>query len=256
MAKTKTITKKTKKSEVKKTKTKKSEITLKALLEAGCHFGHQTRRWNPKMKPYLYDIRQGVHIFDLVKTKEGLEAACEFAKKAAEEGKKIVFLGTKRQARAVIEEVAKKIGIPYVNERWIGGTITNWEQIKKNLDKLAEMKKAKEKGEYKKYTKREQILLDKEIARLERFYGGLVGLEEMPDILFVIDIKRESTAVREAKKKGLVVIGLVDSDSDPDWVDWIIPGNDDAVGSIKFVVEKIGEAVREGKSLFEKKNRK
>ena len=247
MAKIKTKTKKTKKSEVKKT-----EITLKALLEAGCHFGHQARRWNPKMKPYLYDVRQGVHIFDLVKTKEELEKAIAFVKKIASEGKQIVFLGTKRQARAVIEEVAKKIGVPYVNERWIGGTITNWEQIKKNLDKLAEMKKAKEKGEYKKYTKKEQILLDKEIARLERFYGGLVGLETMPDVLFVIDIKKESTAVKEARRKGVVVIGLVDSDSDPDWVDWVIPGNDDAVGSIKFITEKIGEAVREGRALFEK----
>jgi len=256
MAKTKTTTKKTKKSEVKKTRTKKSEITLKALLEAGCHFGHQARRWNPKMKPYLYDIREGVHIFDLVKTKEGLEAACEFARKTAAEGKRIVFLGTKRQARTVIEEVAKKIGVSYVSERWIGGTITNWEQIKKNLDKLAEMKKAKEKGEYKKYTKKEQILLDKEIARLERFYGGLVGLKKMPEVLFVVDVKRESTAVMEAKKKGVVVVGLVDSDSDPDLVDWVIPGNDDAVGSIKFVTEKIGEAVKEGKSLFEKKNKK
>ena len=204
------------------------------------------------MKPYLYDVRQGVHIFDLVKTKEGLEAACEFVKKAAAEGKQIVFLGTKRQARAVIEEVAKKIGAPYVNERWIGGTITNWEQIKKNLDKLAEMKKAKEKGEYKKYTKKEQILLDKEIARLERFYGGLVGLEKMPEVLFVVDVKKESTAVKEARKKGVAVVGLVDSDSDPDLVDWVIPGNDDAVGSIKFVVEKIGEAVREGKEMANK----
>ena len=252
MAETKTETKKTKKSEVKKLKAKKSEITLKALLEAGCHFGHQARRWNPKMKPYLYDVRQGVHIFDLVKTKEGLEAACEFAKKAATQGKQIVFLGTKRQARAIIEEVAKKIGVPYVNERWIGGTITNWEQVRKNLDKLKEMKKAKEEGEYKKYTKKEQILLDKEISRLERFYGGLVGLEKIPEVIFVVDVKKEDTAVREAKKKGVVIIGLVDSDSDPDWADWVIPGNDDAVGSIKFIVEKIGEAVKEGKEIANK----
>jgi small subunit ribosomal protein S2 len=251
MAKTKTKTKKTKKSE-----TKKSEITLKALLEAGCHFGHQTRRWNPKMKPYLYDQRDGVHIFDLVRTKECLVAACEFVKKVAQEGKRIVFVGTKRQARAVIEGVAEKIGVPYVNERWIGGTLTNWEQIKKNLDKLAEMKKAKEKGEYKKYTKKEQILLDKEISRLERFYGGLVGLEEVPEVLFVVDVKKEATAAKEAKKKGVTVIGLVDSDSDPDLADWVIPANDDAVGSIKFITEKIGEAVAEGKSLFEKKNKK
>jgi len=254
MAKTKkkTETGKTKKSKTKRLRAERSEITLKALLGSGCHFGHQARRWNPKMKPYLYDIRQGVHIFDLVKTKECLEAACEFAKKAAVEGKRIVFLGTKRQARVIIEEVAKKIGVPYINERWIGGTITNWEQVKKNLDKLAEMKKAKEKGEYKKYTKKEQILLDKEIDRLEIFYGGLAGLKAIPEVLFVVDVKREATAVKEAKKKGVVVVGLVDSDSDPDWADWVIPGNDDAVGSIKFIVEKIGEAVREGKEIANK----
>jgi len=239
--------KKTKKSEI-----KKSEITLKALLEAGCHFGHQARRWNPKMKPYLYDVRQGVHIFDLVKTKECLETACEFAKKAAAEGKRIVFVGTKRQARAVIEEEAKKVNVPYVNERWIGGTITNWEQIKKSIDKLIEMTEKREKGEYKKYTKKEQLLLDREIARLKKFYGGLVGLKERPEVLLVIDVKKEEVAVKEAKKKEVPVIAVVDSDSDPNWADWVVPANDDAVGSIKFIVEKIGEAVKEGKEIANK----
>ncbi|MGB9706777.1 MAG: 30S ribosomal protein S2 [Microgenomates group bacterium] len=239
----------------KETKQKKSEITLKDLLEAGCHFGHQARRWNPKMRPYLYDVRDGVHIFDLVKTKEGLEAAAAFAKTSAVQGKRIVFVGTKRQVRAIIEEVAKKIGVPYINERWIGGTITNWEQIKKSIDKLIEMTEKRKKGEYKKYTKKEQLLLDREIARLEKFYGGLVGLDDRPEVLFVVDVKKEEAAVREAKKKEVPVIALVDSDSDPDWADWVIPGNDDAVGSIKFIVEKIGEAVKEGKEIFEKKSK-
>jgi len=216
-------------------------------LEAGCHFGHQARRWNPKMKPYLYGIRGGIHIFDLVKTKEGLEAAIKVVKKMATEGKRIVFVGTKRQARGIIEEKAKKAGVFYVNERWIGGTITNWEQIKKNLDKLAEMEKAKEEGEYKKYTKKEQILLDREIAKLEKFYGGLKGLKGPPEVLFVIDVRKENVAVEEAKRKKVPVVALVDSDSDPDWADWVIPGNDDAVGSIKFITEKIGEAIEEGK---------
>jgi len=234
-------------------KTKKSEITLKALLEAGCHFGHQARRWNPKMKPYLYDVRGGIHIFDLVKTKEGLEKAIEVVRKMAAEGKQIVFVGTKRQARAIVEEEAKKAGVPWVCQRWIGGTLTNWEQIKKNIDKLAQMTEKRKKGEYKKYTKREQLLLDKEIARLQKFYGGLVGLEKAPEVLFVIDVKKEDVAVREAKKKEVPVIALVDSDSNPDWADWVIPGNDDAVGSIKFVVEKIAQAVREGKGIANKK---
>jgi small subunit ribosomal protein S2 len=220
-----------------KKRAKRGEISLKQLLDAGCHFGHQARRWNPKMKPYLYDVRGGVHIFDLVKTKEGLESACKFARKVAEEGKRIVFVGTKRQAQAVIEEEAKKAGVPYVNQRWIGGTITNWEQIKKNLNKLVEMEKKRESGEYKKYTKKEQILLDREIARLEKFYGGLRGLEKAPEVLFVVDVKKEDVAVREAKKKEVPVIALVDSDSDPDFANWVIPANDDAVGSVKFVVE-------------------
>ncbi len=237
-------------------KTKKPEITLKALLEAGCHFGHQARRWNPKMRPYLYDVRDGIHIFDLVKTKEGLEKAIEAVRKMAAEGKRIVFVGTKRQARAIVEEEAKKAGVPWISERWVGGTLTNWEQIKKNIDKLAEMTEKRKKGEYKKYTKKEQLLLDKEIARLQKFYGGLAGLEKAPEVLFVVDVKKEDVAVREAKKKEVPVIALVDSDSNPDWADWVIPANDDAVGSIKFIVEKIGEAVREGKEIFEKKKEK
>lgn len=239
-----------------KAKKIKSEITLKQLLEAGCHFGHQARRWNPKMKPYLYDVREGVHIFDLVKTKEGLEAAIEAARKMATEGKRIVFVGTKRQARAIITEEAKRVGLPYVSERWIGGTITNWEQVKKNIDRLKEMREKKAKGEYKKYTKKEQILLDREIARLEKFYGGLVGLEGVPEVLFVVDVKKEGVAVREAAKKGVTVIGIVDSDSDPDLVNWVIPANDDAVGSIKFIVGKIAEAIAEGKNIAQKTNKK
>lgn len=244
----KTTQKKLVKKETKKTK----EISLKSLLEAGCHFGHQVRRWNPKMKPYLYEARQGIHIFDLVKTKEGLERAIEFIKKAAAEGKKIIFVGTKRQARAVIEEEAKKIGIPFVNERWIGGTITNWEQIKKNIDKLVKMREEKQKGEYKKYTKKEQILKDREIVRLERFYGGLVGLEDRPDIIFVVDVRKENVAVKEAKRRGVTIVALVDSDSDPEGIDYLIPGNDDAVGSVRFIVGKIAEAVGEGKQIFSK----
>lgn len=234
----------------------KTEITLKQLLEAGCHFGHQSRRWNPRMKQYLFGVREKIHIFDLVKTKEGLETACAFAKASAVEGKAIVFVGTKRQARSIVEEQAKKAGAFYVIQRWIGGTITNWKQIKKSLEKLAEMKEKREKGEYKKYTKREQLLLDREINRLEKFFGGLVGLDRAPEVLFIVDVKKEDAAVKEATTKEVPILGLVDSDSNPDPIGYVIPANDDAVGSIKFVVEKIAEAVKEGKGIHEKSKSK
>lgn len=239
----------------KEAKAKKTEITLTQLLEAGCHFGHQSKRWNPKMKSYLYDVREGVHIFDLVKTKEGLEAACAFLKETAGLGKTIVFVGTKRQASAIVEEVAKKIGVPYVAQRWLGGTITNWEQIKKSINKLVRMKDEQSQGEYKKYTKKEQLLLEREIIKLDKFYGGLVNLKGRPDALFVVDVKKEEVVVHEAHLKGIPVVGIVDSDSDPDTADYVIPCNDDAVGCIKFVVETVGEAVREGKEAWEKKKK-
>ena len=238
---------------------KKATISLKDLLEAGAHFGHQSARWNPKMKPYLYTIKDGVHVFDLAKTKEGLEKAVEFVRQFVTEGKTIVFVGTKRQAQAIITEEAKKIGVPYVSQRWLGGTLTNWEQIKKSIDQLAEMKEKREQGEYKKYTKKEQLLLDRKINKLEKFFGGLASLAKLPEALFVVDVRKEELAVKEAKKKGLIVVGLVDSNVDPDLVDYIIPGNDDAVGNIKLVVSAMAEAVKEGQGirrLAEKKDEK
>lgn len=244
------------KKEVKPKAPTKTEVTLTQLLEAGCHFGHQSKRWNPKMKTYLYDVRDGVHIFDLVKTKEGLENACAFLKTTASLGKMIVFVGTKRQASAIVEEVAKKIGVPYIVQRWLGGTITNWEQIKKSIDKLVRMKDEQGQGEYKKYTKKEQLLLGREITKLDKFYGGLVDLKGHPDVLFVVDVKKEAVAVHEAHLREVSVVGVVDSDSDPDTADYVIPCNDDAVGSIKFIVEIIGEAVHAGKETFEKKAKK
>jgi len=233
-----------------------TKISLKDLLEAGAHFGHQAARWNPKMKPYLYTVRDGVHVFDLAKTKEGLEEAAAFVKTTAAKGGKIVFVGTKRQAAAIVMEEAKKAGVPFVCQRWLGGTITNWEQIKKSIDKLTEMSEKREKGEYKKYTKKEQLLLDREIARLEKFFGGLVGLKELPEAIFVVDTKREETAVKEANQKGIKVVAIVDSNSDPDLVDYVIPANDDAVGAVKLVVGAIAEAAKEGREKFAKKRAK
>lgn len=233
----------------------KSSVTLKDLLEAGAHFGHQSQRWHPKMKPYLFDVQKGVHIFDLVKTKEGLEEAKKFIQKITSEGGKIVFVGTKRQARAIIAEEAKKAGFPYVDERWLGGTITNWGQIKKNLDKLAEMKEKREKGEYKKYTKKEQILVDREIKRLEKLVGGLVGLEKLPEAIFVVDVKKEKTAIQEAARKEVPVVAIVDSNSDPRLVNYVVPANDDAVGSLRLIISEVAKAAKEGKEAFAKKSK-
>ncbi len=233
-----------------------TKVSLKDLLEAGAHFGHQARRWNPKMKDYLFGVRDGVHIFDLAKTKEGLEKAADFIKETAASGGQIIFVGTKRQAQAIIREEAKKAGMLFVDQRWLGGTITNWEEIKKRIERLLEMKEKKEKGEYKKYTKREQLLLDREINSLEKKLGGLVGLKDLPAVIFVVDTKTEEIAVKESNRKGVKVVAVVDSNSDPDLVDYVIPANDDAVGTIKLIVSVIGEAAAKGKGTWEKKAKK
>ena len=229
-----------------------TEITIKELLEAGAHFGHQTHRWNPKMKQYIYTERDGVHIFDLAKTAEGLKEACEFVRDLIAEGKSLLFVGTKRQAKAIIKEEAQNAGAPYVCERWLGGTITNWEQIKKSIDKLLDMREKLEKGEYKKYTKKENVLTKREINRLERFFGGLVGLNKIPDAIFVVDTVREKVAVAEARRNGVKVVGIVDTNADPSLVDKVIPANDDAVRSIKLIVSQIAKAYAEGKKLLKR----
>lgn len=240
----------------KEAKESQFSVSLKDLLEAGCHFGHQSRRWHPKMAPFIWQARGGVHIFDLVKTKEQLEKACGAVLELVAEGKVIVFVGTKRQAQAIVKEEAEKAGIPYVSNRWMGGLITNWGQVSKSIEKLVEMKEKKEKGEYDKYTKKENVLIDREISRLEKFFGGLAGLKQIPEAIFVVDIKKEKAAVKEAKMKGLKVFAIVDSNSDPTPVDYLIPVNDDAVRSIKLVVEKFAEAVKKGLELKEKKKRR
>jgi len=226
----------------------KKKVSLEDLLEAGCHFGHQARRWHPKMKPYIWTVRNGVHIFDLAKTKEELGKAAAFAKEISAKGGKIVFVGTKRQASGIIKEEAKRCEMPNVYQRWLGGTITNWEQIKKSIDKLVDMREKREEGEYEKYTKKENILINREILRLERFFGGLVSLEELPEAIFVVDCKKEEAAVKEANMKGIKVIGIVDTNTDPSNVDYVIPANDDAVGSIKLIVSSIAEAIIDGQS--------
>lgn len=233
---------------------KKYQISLEELLEAGCHFGHQGRRWNPKMEPYIYAKKEGVHIFDLEKTAAGLVKAMTFVADLTAQGKKIIFVGTKRQAAPIVAEEAAKAGLPFVNMRWLGGTITNWDQIKKGIARLVELETKKQKGELKKYTKKENVLFDREIDKLNRFVGGLRTLTELPAAIFVVDVKKEIAAVREARVKGISVVALVDSNADPDLVDYVIPANDDAVRSIKLIVSKLAQAAQDGKANQPKTN--
>lgn len=225
------------------------DVDLKELLEAGCHFGHQARRWNPLMKKFIYTQRDGVHIFDLVKSGALLEAAMEYVRDTVRAGKEIVFVGAKRQAKAIIIEEALKVGAPYVTERWLGGMLTNWDEMDKRLRKLAKLKKQRDADELKGYTKKERLMIDKEIARLERFFGGIATLNKRPEALFIVDTHREKTAVYEASKTGAKVIGMIDSNANPTLVDFPIPVNDDAVRSIKLVVEKIAQAYLDGKTM-------
>ena len=220
------------------------KISLDALLEAGAHFGHQARRWNPKMAPYLYGVQEGVHVFDLTKTKSELEKALEFLAQCQKEGKVVLFVGTKKQAREKTKEVAEAVNQPYVIERWLGGIITNFEAMKRSIDKMADMKAKMAAGEYAgKYTKKEILLLEREIARLERFFGGLSSLTKIPDVLFIVDTKKENGAVREALQKKVAVVGILDSNADPDVIDYPIPMNDDASKAITYVLDLVKEAM-------------
>jgi len=226
---------------------KKIEVSLEELLKTGAHFGHQARRWNPKSSPFIHGIQDGVHVFDLIKTKEKLDEALAELTKIAKDKKKILILGTKKQAKEKIREVGLEAEVYFVNERWLGGTITNFEQIKKSTSKLTDMKKKREAGEYKEFTKKERVLIDREIARLERFFGGIETIDGIPDVLFVVDIKREITAVKEAQQKGVTTIGICDSNSDPTLVDFPIPMNDDATKAVNYVLELVKEAILLGK---------
>lgn len=220
------------------------KISLEDLLDAGAHFGHQTKRWNPKMEEYLYGSENGVHIFDLTKTKPALEEALEFLANAKKEGKTILLLGTKKQVKEKIAKVGEELGVPYINERWLGGTISNFGQMQKSLRKMEEMQANVVSGAYNKFTKKERLLIDREITRLERFFGGIKNLKNVPDVLFVVDTKRESSAIHEAGiSKKVKVVGIVDSNSDPDGVDYVIPMNDDASKALDYVLELVKHAL-------------
>jgi small subunit ribosomal protein S2 len=228
-------------------------VDVKEMLEAGCHFGHQAQRWSPKMKQYIYTEKNGVHIFDLFKTAQLLEKACQFVYDYAKAGKTVVFVGTKRQAQDVVREEAVAAGAPFIAIRWLGGTITNWDQIKKSLDKMRSLKKDRESGKLDElYTKLERVLIDKDIARLERFLGGIDMLTTTPDAVFMVDIGKEVNALKEASSKEIPTIAIVDSNGDPTRVTYPIPANDDAVRSIKLIVHAIANAYREGRAAWQK----
>ncbi len=224
---------------------------IKALIEAGVHFGHQVKRWHPNMEPYIYTVKKSIHIIDLEQTEKMLQEAADFFYNTAAKGGKIIFVGTKKQARDIIEIEAKRAGAMFVTERWLGGTMTNFEVIKKNnIDKLNNMKKAREQGEYEKYTKKERLMLDREIEKLERFVGGLANLNKIPEALFVVDARREKTAVREAAVKKIPVVALIDTNTDPKGITYPIPGNDDAIKSIACIVKSLADAVEQGYADF------
>jgi small subunit ribosomal protein S2 len=224
-------------------------VTMKALLEAGVHFGHRTRRWNPKMKSYIFTERNGIHIIDLQQTVAQLEKAYALVRDTVSKGGIVLFVGTKRQAQETIEEQAKRCGMPYVNERWLGGTLTNWVTIRRRIDKLIEMEQQLASGEFSRLTKKEALSKQRLIAKLQRRLGGLRNMHRLPDIVFITDTTREELAVKEAKRLGIPIIAMVDTNSDPDPIDICIPSNDDAIRAIKLIVGKIADAVIEGQNL-------
>lgn len=220
-------------------------ISMKQLLEAGVHFGHQTRRWNPKMDKYIFTERNGIYIIDLQKTVKKVEEAYNFVKSVAEQGGTILFVGTKKQAQDSVAEEAARCGQFFINQRWLGGTLTNFETIKKRINRLKELEKMEEDGTFDLLPKKEVILLKKEQERLEKFLGGIKNMRGMPDAVFIIDPRKERIAVAEARKLGIPIVGIVDTNCDPDEIDYVIPGNDDAIRAVKLLTAKMADAVIE-----------
>ncbi len=228
----------------------------KELLDAGVHFGHQVRRWHPKMEPYIFTVKKNIHIIDLEKTEQMLKEACDYLHGVAARGGQIIFVGTKKQARDMIKLEAKRSGAMYINERWLGGIMTNHEVIKRNMRKLTDLMHRREIGDLMRYTKKERLLIDREIDKLEKYVGGIVGLHKIPEALFIIDARREKTAIREAANVGAKVVALVDTNTDPTGIDMVIPGNDDGIRSIATVLNAISDAIEAGYKEFADKLQK
>ena len=224
------------------------EFNLQEMLELGCHFGHKASKWHPKMTEYIYAEKDGVHLFDLPKVSELLAEACKYVYNLARDGKTMILVGTKKQARDVIKEAAMDASCFYINARWMGGMLTNWPQVSKSIKRMEEIREGLMTDKYKGYTKYERVQLEKEQAKLERFFGGLKGLKSKPDCIFVVDPKKEHIVVEEANNVNVPVIALIDSDSDPRPVQFVLPGNDDALKSIKFFVDQISAAFKAGKA--------
>ena len=222
-------------------------VAMKQLLEAGVHFGHQTRRWDPKMAEYIFQARNGIHIIDLQKTSKKLDEAYSFVKEQAEEGKTVLFVGTKKQAQECMKEAALKCGMYYVDQRWLGGMLTNFGTIKTRIQRLKDLETMAEDGTFDVLPKKEVILLKKEMEKLEKNLGGIKDMEELPGVIFLVDPKKERIAILEAKKLGIPVVGLVDTNCNPEEVDYAIPGNDDAIRAVKLIADVMANAVIEGK---------
>ena len=224
-----------------------SVVAMKQLLEAGVHFGHQTRRWDPRMAEYIFQARNGIHIIDLQKTSKKLDDAYEFVRAQAEEGKNILFVGTKKQAQECVKEAAEKCGMFYINERWLGGTLTNFPTIRTRVERLTELERMEEDGTFDILHKKEVALLRKEMDKLNKNLGGIKEMTEIPDVMFIVDPKKEHIAILEAKKLNIPVVGLIDTNCNPNDVDYVIPGNDDAIRAVKLMTDVMANAVIEGR---------
>ncbi|MBI3485628.1 30S ribosomal protein S2 [Candidatus Daviesbacteria bacterium] len=227
--------------------------SMQDLLTAGVHFGHQVRRGHPKMNQYIYGARDGVHIIDLAKSEEKLKEAVEFVYNLGKEGKVLLLVGTKKQAKEIVESLAKEVDAPYISERWVGGLLTNFDEIRRNLKRLGDLKNEKEAGTLTRYTKKEQLLIDRELEKFERVFGGVAKMDKVPDAMFVVDAVSDKTAVKEAFNKGLTLVGFADTNSDPNMLDFPIPANDDGIKSIKIICETVIKAYGEGKKSADAK---
>jgi small subunit ribosomal protein S2 len=230
-------------------------LNMKELLEAGVHFGHQTRRWNPKMKPYIFGSRNGIHIIDLQKTVRLFNEIYDFIVRTVSEGYSVLFVGTKKQSHDAIIEESERCGMFYVVQRWLGGTLTNFQTIRKSIARLKELESMKEDGSINRYTKKEALKMEKELIKLEKNLGGIKNMDNLPGAVFIVDPKREHIAVKEVKKMGIPVIAITDTNCDPDDIDYLIPGNDDAIRSIRLICSKIADACITGHNLAEERLR-
>ena len=228
-------------------------VSMKELLEAGAHFGHRKSAWNPKMKPYIYQERDKMHIIDLTKTVKLLDEAYSFVRDVAAAGGNVLFVGTKQQAKECIESEAIRCNSPYINNRWLGGFLTNFSTIKRRIERLSQLEREEKEGLWERLPRKEETRLRKELEKLKRNLGGVKGMENLPDAIYIADIRVEETAVKEARKLGIPIVAIIDSNVDPTLVDYPIPANDDAIKSIKLITSKIADAIIEGREIFEKK---